>query len=432
MRFHLLLTAICLLFYACKKEAGTPAPTANFPVLSTTTVSQLGTTSVKTGGTITASGNGTVSARGVCWGTAAAPTIVGNHTTEGSGTGSFESTITGLTPATTYYLRAYASNQDGTAYGTELSFTTLTPDVYVAGYEATGGAAISAVIWKNGVPTRLTNGDFEAQAYAVYVSGTDVYAAGYEKNASGAVPKVWKNGTATALSAVPESYAYNVFVSGTDVYVAGEINGPPALAATVWKNGSPMSLDAGTDGSYAQGLFVNGNDVYTTGLKFTGPATYMPAIWKNGVVSFPSSIKGSVNAVYVYNNDIYACGYELNGSTRIGKFWKNGVPVTLGNGTNVSTGSSVYVNNGDVYVAYSESVNGIYVAKYWKNGTVTSLTDGTRTGVSTGIVVLGNDVYVAGTESNGTRNVPKIWKNGVGTNLTDGNSFAGVNGIFVK
>ena len=53
------------------------------------------------------------------------PTIADSHTTDGTGTGTFTSSITGLTPNTTYYVRAYATNSVGTAYGEELSFTTM-------------------------------------------------------------------------------------------------------------------------------------------------------------------------------------------------------------------------------------------------------------------------------------------------------------------
>ena len=73
---------------------------------------------------MTNDGNATVTARGVCWSTSHNPTVSNSHTTDGSGTGSFTSSITGLSQNTTYYVRAYATNSVGTAYGNEVSFTT--------------------------------------------------------------------------------------------------------------------------------------------------------------------------------------------------------------------------------------------------------------------------------------------------------------------
>jgi len=81
--------------------------------------------SAQSGGNVTNDGNGIVTARGICWSTTSNPTTDDNHTSDGSGTGLFESSITGLTPTTQYYARAYAINSAGTAYGNEISFTTL-------------------------------------------------------------------------------------------------------------------------------------------------------------------------------------------------------------------------------------------------------------------------------------------------------------------
>ncbi len=70
-----------------------------------------------------------VTARGVCWDTTGNPTLQKciNFTTNGNGTGPFISDITGLTPSTTYFVRAYATNISGTAYGNQISFTTSAP-----------------------------------------------------------------------------------------------------------------------------------------------------------------------------------------------------------------------------------------------------------------------------------------------------------------
>ncbi len=81
--------------------------------------------SATSGGTVSNDGGATVTARGVCWSTTANPTTANSYTTDGSGTGSFTSNQSGLTQNTTYYVRAYATNSVGTAYGNEVSFTTL-------------------------------------------------------------------------------------------------------------------------------------------------------------------------------------------------------------------------------------------------------------------------------------------------------------------
>ena len=77
------------------------------------------------GGNVTSDGGGTVTARGVCWSTSQTPTIDDYRTANGTGKGTFTAGISGLTPNTTYYVRAYATNEAGTSYGAQKSFTTL-------------------------------------------------------------------------------------------------------------------------------------------------------------------------------------------------------------------------------------------------------------------------------------------------------------------
>ncbi|MEJ5304097.1 MAG: PKD domain-containing protein [Bacteroidales bacterium] len=96
------------------------------PSVTTATTTNITYNSATSGGNVTSSGGATVTARGVCWSTSPNPTIADPHTTDGSGTGSFVSQITGLQPVTTYYVRAYATNSFGTAYGNQEVFTTAT------------------------------------------------------------------------------------------------------------------------------------------------------------------------------------------------------------------------------------------------------------------------------------------------------------------
>ena len=95
-------------------------------ILSTAIVTDVTKTLATSGGTITYDGASTITERGICWSTSQNPTISDNKTSNGNGIGSFVSSITGLTQGTNYYVRAYASNSVGTAYGSQVNFTTLT------------------------------------------------------------------------------------------------------------------------------------------------------------------------------------------------------------------------------------------------------------------------------------------------------------------
>ncbi|HBE40415.1 MAG TPA: hypothetical protein DDW27_04295 [Bacteroidales bacterium] len=105
--------------------------TSNLPALITTMISSITTFSAKSGGNIIYDGYSSIIGRGVCWNTSGNPTIADNKTNDGNGDGTFISTITGLQPKTRYYVKAYATNNAGTVYGSQFSFFTHTANALI-------------------------------------------------------------------------------------------------------------------------------------------------------------------------------------------------------------------------------------------------------------------------------------------------------------
>ena len=103
---------------------GVPTWGGCFPQVTTASITSIFADRATSGGTVVSDGGSMVTIRGVAYGTATSPTISGSITSNGSGTGTYTSTLMGLTGLTTYYVRAYATNSGGTAYGNEVTFTT--------------------------------------------------------------------------------------------------------------------------------------------------------------------------------------------------------------------------------------------------------------------------------------------------------------------
>jgi hypothetical protein len=102
---------------------------ASVPILTTQSIFNITKFTASSGGTISSIGGSTITAKGVCWSTTPNPTISNTKTSDGSGTGNFTSSLTGLTAGTTYYVRAYATNSAGTGYGIAVQFNTTGADL---------------------------------------------------------------------------------------------------------------------------------------------------------------------------------------------------------------------------------------------------------------------------------------------------------------
>jgi hypothetical protein len=134
------------------------------PTVTTTTITAITSTTATSGGNVTDDGGDSVTARGVCWSTFENPTTDDFLTSDGSDSGAFVSSITGLDPATMYYVRAYATNTVGTSYGDNVTFTTLqifTISGHVWTSDSTG---IDSVVMDGfpGIIETDTGGDFTA------------------------------------------------------------------------------------------------------------------------------------------------------------------------------------------------------------------------------------------------------------------------------
>ena len=94
------------------------------PTVTTGNVTNITETTASCTGNVTSDGRATITARGICWNTSPNPTISHFKTSNGTGLGTYTGNLTNLTPSTTYYVRAYATNAEGTAYGEQKSFKT--------------------------------------------------------------------------------------------------------------------------------------------------------------------------------------------------------------------------------------------------------------------------------------------------------------------
>lgn len=116
-------------YNSCGESVVTTMTQTTLPVVTTAAVSGIGLATAASGGTVSGDGNASVDVRGVCWGTSPSPDINGSFSADGSGTGSFTSSLTGLSEGVIYYVRAYATNASGTSYGNEVRFATYVSDV---------------------------------------------------------------------------------------------------------------------------------------------------------------------------------------------------------------------------------------------------------------------------------------------------------------
>jgi hypothetical protein len=145
-------------------------------------------------------------------------------------------------------------------------------DVFVAGYidPWKWAPTPAAALWKNGrimyksEPANELDGKWASEGFSVFVADTGVYMAGALRPLSCAA--LWKNGAVQPLEQQPsqcaaDSSAFAVFVSGGDVYVAGA--GPQW--AVLWKNGEAQYLTDGNDYAEARSVFVSEGDVYAVG-----------------------------------------------------------------------------------------------------------------------------------------------------------------------
>jgi len=173
-------------------EESFTATAATLATVTTDPITNLTSTTATSGGNVTADGNSAVTAYGVCWGTIATPTIANSTTTDGSGIGTFISSVTGLVPGTTYHLRAYATNGVGTAYGATETFTptnlpVVTTDPlgslvgavaegnYTVVSEGAGGITAVGLVWGTSAnPSIASHTGILADPYYDYIYGTSV------------------------------------------------------------------------------------------------------------------------------------------------------------------------------------------------------------------------------------------------------------------
>lgn len=125
MKNYFTVLILSFLTLSCSSNDDSDNSNETLPTLTTAVITSIETTTAISGGIISSDGASNVTSRGICWSTNTNPTTADSKTSDGTGTGNFVSNLTGLLPNTTYYVRAYATNSVGTAYGNQVSFSTF-------------------------------------------------------------------------------------------------------------------------------------------------------------------------------------------------------------------------------------------------------------------------------------------------------------------
>lgn len=341
---------------------------ATEPTLSSTSHSSVSCNTASSGGTTISNGGGTISAKGVCWSTSANPTTADSKTDEFVGDpteNDYSSSITGLSPNTTYYYRAYATNEAGTGYGGESSFLTL--PVTVAGTIGT-----AQTICHGATPATLTN-------IASPTGGSGAYTYQWQSSPDNSA---WSDiGSATAITYSPGALTTNTYYRrgetssdcGT-VYTASilitinpaTVGGSITSSATVCSgaNGATLTL-SGHTGSIVR--WESSTDNWVTPVTIANTTTTQAysnittttkyrAVLKSGVCAElnsadvtitvdPTSVGGSIATAAVVCSGTNGATLTLSGNSGSITRWESSIdnwvtPVVIAN----TTSTQVYSN----------------------------------------------------------------------------------------
>jgi hypothetical protein len=245
-----------------------------WPGVQTESMSHISTTGAVSGGKVITPGFSSVTARGVCWSTSQNPTINDSHTSDGKGIGTFTSHLSGLAPNTGYFVRAYATNADGTGYGEPVFFMTGqgTPAAatFAPLFITAGGAEVSGAVTKKGSanvtdrgmcwstsanPTTIDGhvsagsglGGFQEfvsgleanTTYYLRAYGSNEYGTGYGANVSFVTAD---SSLATVYTADPQDITANSANLGGEV--TGQGSGPVTERGVVWDTAPKPNLNS--------------------------------------------------------------------------------------------------------------------------------------------------------------------------------------------
>ncbi|MCE1198639.1 MAG: hypothetical protein LWW85_06685, partial [Marinilabiliales bacterium] len=315
----------CLFFVTnCKKEAPREAPT-----LTTATASNITSTSLQCGGELQSIGSASITALGVCWSTNLNPTIADQKTSDGIVAGSFTSFISGLNPGTTYYIRAYATNEVGTAYGNQViiktqailpalttsALTAVTSNAASGGgtIQNDGGALVTArgICWSiNQNPTVSDSKTNDGSGIGRFISaisglapGTTYYVRSYATNSVGTVYGNQEMMVTQAVLPTLETTDLSM-VTGNSAICGGNITqdggGTITARGVCWStNQNPTLADAKTVDGSGKGAFYS----QLSGMKL-GTVYYVRAYATNSQgtaygnqLSFQTKIDGLIGSV---------------------------------------------------------------------------------------------------------------------------------------
>jgi len=263
--FSPLLFLVLVMASSCSRN-GAPA---SKPVLSTMPISNITDSSATSGGSITSEGGSAITARGIMWDTSAVFSGA-NQVLSGMGTGNFSVSLTGLSPATNWYVRAFATNSVGTGYGNTLQFSTsYTPSGYtvttfagsgVKGYDD-GSVRTASFIYPLGVAI-----DPSGVVYVVEIAGVGlIRKIGTDSMVTTLVAKIGAGGTDVVVDAPGNIYDLDISRRLYKITPAGVVSTLAGSGATGSADGlgaaasfsNPISMDIDSTGT----LFVTDGKV---------------------------------------------------------------------------------------------------------------------------------------------------------------------------